>query len=96
MPDCIRSSERDKVALLLLANSHRITWRKKLIPEFEVLIRPFYKDLWPTFMDFFQYTSHKKRIKFFSEPVVRELWPRFIRAQSREIKNFLAGVQRDH
>ena len=96
LPDSIAYSKRDKVALLLLVNSHRITWRKKLLPEVELLLRPFYHDLWPTFMDFFQYTSHQKRIKFFSEPIVKELWPRFIMSQPKAIEEFLIGIQRDH
>lgn len=55
----LAASKRNQCALLLMVSSHRITWRKNLIPVAQDLMTPFYNEIWPLFFRIFNETSHK-------------------------------------
>lgn len=87
---------RNQVALLIMISSHRITWRRRLIPTAQQFIEPFQAELWPIFYRFFMYTSLQLRLQFFREPLIRELWPMFLVAKKDEITTFLRQMQAEH
>jgi len=87
---------RNQVALLIMISSHRITWRRRLIPSAQDFIEPYQAELWPIFNRFFMYTSFQLRLHFFREPLVHELWPKFLDAKKDEISTFMRQMQAEH
>ena len=66
----IQESERERLALLLLMNSHRVFWGKRLVSDVEKMMKPYADDLLPKFIGAFRYTSSSVCKQFFAEPVV--------------------------
>ena len=50
-------------------------------------------ELWQLFFNFFNETKRNQRLQFFSEPVVKELWPLFIQEQYEEVRQFLHDIR---
>lgn len=92
MPEELSASVRNQCALLLMVSSHRITWRKTLIPAAHDLMQPYYNEIWPLFFRIFNETSHKQRQEFFSDPLVQVLWDNFRTSKAKEIHLYLRKV----
>ena len=77
VPQKLARQKRVQMALLLMISSHRVTWRRNLIPICQQIMAPFIDDIWPLFFRTFNETSHRQRVLFFSEPLVQYLWSKF-------------------
>mmetsp|Transcript_9417 Transcript_9417/g.11534 ORF Transcript_9417/g.11534 Transcript_9417/m.11534 type:complete len:116 (-) Transcript_9417:137-484(-) len=78
IPSGVAASTRNQSALLVLISSHRILWRKQILAPVRELIGDDLAEIWQLFFNFFNETKRHQRLKFFADPVIRELWPRFI------------------
>lgn len=95
IPDELGMEPRNQMAVLLMVSSHRIVWRKSLIPICKEMMQPFIKEIWPLFFKIFNETSHKYRLLFFSEPIIHVLWNKFRHSMSHEIKQYLHKVSKN-
>ncbi len=82
-------SVRNQLALVIMINSHRIMWRKRLVPGIREILMPYEADLWPTFFRIFNDTNSRFRLKFFQEPIIKLLWPRFNEHESSSISEYV-------
>ena len=82
------------MAVLLMISSHRIVWRKNLIPDAAEMMAEYKDDIWQLFYRGFDQTSQKLRIRFFSEPLIQALWEKFRHSQSKSIKEFISAENR--
>jgi len=81
--------ERNQLATLLIVNSHRITKRKIFTPVVARLIEPYGNEIVIRFQKIFNETSHKKRKKFFKEPIVKVYWQLFRQKKGEEINKYI-------
>lgn len=58
------------------------------------LMRPYLLDLKHNFCQVFRENSVFLREKFFSDPLVRALWPHYMKSQLNEISQYFKGLQR--
>ena len=71
--------KRCQIQLMMMISSHRILWRKRMLPNVRAYIGPQrLAELQPLFWDFFNQPKDYLRLRFFKEPLIQELWPRFI------------------
>jgi hypothetical protein len=96
LPNSIALSVRNQLALLIMINSHRIMWRKRLVPGIREMMLPYEADLWPTFFRIFNETNCRFRLKFFQEPVIKLLWPRFTEQEGPQIAEYVRQVHLDY
>ena len=89
IPEELSSNKRNQMAILLMVSSHRIVWRKSLIPICREMMQPYIYEIWPLFFKIFNETSHKYRVLFFSEPIVHVLWNSFRANKADEIREYL-------
>ena len=76
-----------------MISSHRITWRKELIPDCKEMMKPYYSEIWPLYFRIFNETTHRQRLIFFSEPLIKHLWEKFRVTKGAEIQGYLRKVQ---
>ena len=93
--DLLAGQVRNQCAVLLMISSHRIIWRKQLIPICQEMMAPYLTDIWPLFFRSFNETSHRQRLAFFSEPIIHALWDRFRAEKAAEITEYLERVFRE-
>lgn len=89
LPNALTLSVRNQLALVIMINSHRIMWRKRLVPGIREILMPYEADLWPTFFRIFNDTNSRFRLKFFQEPIIKLLWPRFNEQESSSISEYV-------
>ena len=59
LPQELASELRTQMAVMLLVSSHRIMWRKQLIPPMQQMIAPFHADIWPIYFKIFNETNNQ-------------------------------------
>ena len=92
VPEEVSADRRCQMAMLIIISSHRIVWKKQVIPVVARLLEQYKDELWPLFFRIFNETSHKKRRVFFREPLIKSLWSLFVRRQTQEIFDYLDSI----
>ena len=82
--------------LVLIINSHRVTWRKTLTPEAKVLMGAYERKIWSPFFLIFNETTQRQRFAFFSEPTIRLLWERFVVDNKVEITAYASQMRQQN
>ena len=89
LPEEMISQVRIQLAVLLMISSHRIVLRKRIVPGIAEMIEPYHSDIWPTYFKIFNETNQKFRRRFFQEPLIRELWARFLLVKEEQIVQYV-------
>lgn len=94
LPEELAANRKSQHAVLLLVNSHRVVFRKQLIPSCKSLMKTHIAELWPLFFEIFQDNNYPQRVTFFKEPVVQHLWTRFCSDYRVQFNDYLRGLDR--
>lgn len=57
------------------------------------MMKPYYSEIWPLYFRIFNETTHRQRLIFFSEPLIKHLWEKFRVTKGAEIQGYLRKVQ---
>ena len=77
VPEALARNKRAQFALVILVNSHRVVFRKQLIPQCRKMMHNYMGELMPLFFEIFQDNNYGQRVTFFKEPIIHHLWNRF-------------------
>lgn len=94
LPDALCKRKQTQMAVLLMVSSHRIVWKKSLIPICAEMMKPYLPQIWPLYFKIFNETSHKQRVLFYAEPLIQHLWGKFRATKAVEIKEYMEKVRR--
>ena len=96
LSDQLAEDKRNQLAVLLMISSHRIVWRKRLIPACSGLVGPYFNEIWTIYYKIFNETSNRQRMKFFQELPIKILWAKFVEDKAQSIILYLQKVQTEY
>ena len=73
--------------MLMIFGSHRITHKKRLIPEAKDLMGEYAKAILSEYYEIFNENSKSQRVAFFSDNIVQFLWSKFSQREGDRISH---------
>ena len=92
VPTELRAEPRTGMALIVMVNSHKITRRKQLLPEVRSFMGDMVDVIMHSYSRIFVDNNAQLRSQFFTDPLIRFLWPNFLTKHSQQIMTHLRKV----
>ena len=89
LPENLMAQERNHMAVLLMINSHRVVFKKQLIPAIQSMMQPYIQELWPQYFEIFSDNSCNQRVIFFQDELIHHLWNKFRREYAVHFQDYL-------
>ena len=92
VPQDLLSEERTQMALYVLIESSKITRDRKLVPEIMHKLGKHCQNIRQNYFNIYFENSSKKRLIFFSEPLIQHLWSLFRSNCGNVFREYIAEV----
>ena len=70
MPDDLANEPKTPLAMLMIFSSHRITRKKRFVPEAKILMGDYAKDILTGYYEIFNENSKGQRVAFFRDRII--------------------------